>query len=210
MHDNTAFAPMEIPLPGARPIQARRYGQGPKVVILSNMDTNDTAEWRPLVEAMAAYDGFAVVTYAYPEDRTRCEEALDAVVDFVEADGPDGDSAARRVVLVGAGRGGVISLRVAAKRGDERIYAVVALSAPMECEGEALVTEGDLRMLTLHKLLIASEFDDCVEGTRNIFALSEDPRQLTIYPGDAHGTALFGEHGDSLLQQLTEYIRWVV
>lgn len=208
---NTSYETLDIPLAVANAdltIQARRYGHGPGIVVISNMDTNDANEWSSFVEAMSQYDGFSVVTYAYPEDLSLAEDALSAVLDFVELG--VGEDVKQKIVLLGASLGGVASLKAAAKRGDERIFAVIAISTPMERNGTTLVTEAELRMLNFHKLLIASEFDECVESTRDIFALSEDPRQLTVYPGEGHGTGIFGEHEESLVQQLTEYIRWVL
>ena len=200
------FEELRIPLAGEeQTIDAKRYGHGENIVVLSNMDTNDPEEWQSLIEA-ADTESYALVTYTYPAGDANHARALGAVLDFIEDEKrtPPAD----RVILLGASRGGVVSLQVAARRGDERIVAVVALSAPSEHEGIKFFTDADLRMITVPKLLLNSEFDDWIEDTRNVFATVEDPRHLTVYPGDAHGTELFREHGESLSQQLTEYFEW--
>lgn len=199
------FQNIDIPFEGSEEsIEARLYGRGSNIVVISNMDTNDSEEWRPLVEALEALD-CAVVTCAYPDNEST-ERALNSVIDFLESEGRA--KGGERIVLIGASLGGVASLRVAANRGDDNIVGVAAISAPLEFGGERCYTDGELRMITAPKLIICSEFDDIVEDARNIFATLEDPRQFTLYPGDAHGTALLAEHGDSLALQLTEFTVW--
>ena len=212
----TNFQELEIPIAGsAVKVSARLYEWGKTgtpskdIVILSNMDTNRQEDWDPLVAAMSGErDENAVLTYTYPEGASP-ESALEAVIEYVESQGRT--QGEERIVLAGASRGGVTSLRVAAGRGDDNnIVGVVAISTPLELEGERLYTDGDLRMIIAPKLVISSEFEDYVEDVRNIFALLEDPRQLTIYPGDAHGTDLFLEHEESLTRQLREFALWAM
>ena len=212
--DEMKFQELTIPVAGsAATVSARLYGQGEagkltkNIVILSNTNDNRQEEWDPLVAAMDGED-FALLTYTYPEGASP-ESALAAVIDFVESEGRT--QGEERIVLAGASRGGVVSLRVAAGRGDDNnIVGVVAISTPLEFEGERLYSDGDLRMIIAPKLVISSEFEEGVEDARNIFALLEDPRQLTIYPGDAHATDLFLEHGESLAQQLHEFVLWAM
>lgn len=207
--NNKLFKSIDIPIPGTNPmasISARRYGNSRDLVILLNMDTNNPQEWDPLVEAVNT-DKYSVLTYSYPDNQAEWERTLGAVLDFVESEEQaEGVKKAERIVLVGASRGGVTSLQVASKRGDERIFAIVAISVPLEYEGTRLYTNTELRMVTVPKLFISTEFDDYVEETRDIFAVVEDPRWLTIYPGDAHGTEIFTEEGESLALELTQFI----
>ena len=216
----TEFQELEIPIAGsAVKVSARLYEWGKtdtpskNIMILSNTSTNRQEEWDPLVATMSGErderdEKFAVLTYTYPEGAS-LESALEAVIEFVESEGRT--QGEERIVLAGAGRGGAVSLRVAARRGDDNnIVGLVAISTPLEFEGERLYTDGDLRMIIAPKLVISSEFEDGVEDSRNIFALLEDPRQLTIYPGDAHGTDLFLEHGESLTRQLREFALWAM
>ena len=213
---NIKFQELEIPVAGSVvTVSAKLYGQGEAdkpskdILILSNMNTNRQEDWDPLVAAMSGGElEFALLTYTYPEGASP-ESALEAVIDFVESEGRT--QGEERIVLAGASRGGAVSLRVAARRGDDNnIVGVVAISTPLEFAGERLYTDGDLRMIIAPKLVISSEFEDYVEDARNIFALLEDLRQLTIYPGDAHGTDLFQEHGESLAQQLREFVLWAM
>jgi pimeloyl-ACP methyl ester carboxylesterase len=199
------FEELRIPLAGsARSIEARLWGRGENIVVLSGAESDGHDAWEPLIEA-ADTDCYAIVTYTCP-DGTDAARALGEVLDFIESG--ERPVPADRVILLGASLGGVASLRAASERGDERIVAVVAISVPAERDGERLCSDADLRMITAPKLFITTEFDDIVEETRNVFAVVEDPRHITIYPGGAHGTEIFREHTESLAGQLTEYIEW--
>lgn len=199
------FQELGIPLQGTNPprtLRARHFGCGNRIVILSGENADAPTEWTALIDAIDT-DTCAVITYAHPGKADR-EEALASILNFFERQNTDG------IVLIGASHGGSAALQVASKHGGDRIAAVVAISPPAFHEGTALFSEANLRMITVPKLFISSEFDDCVEEIRNAFAAAEDPRHLTIYPGDAHGTQILCEERESLTQQLTEYIEWAI
>lgn len=204
--NNKSFRDLEIAFAGSgEPIRARLYGQGNNIVILSNTASNRQEDWGFLVEAIGGGD-FSILIYSYPEGVESRAAVLDSVVEFLESEGRA--KGEERIVLIGASAGGVASIQVAANRGDDNIVGIVAISSPLEHDGGRHYTDGDLRMITCPKLIICSEFDDIVEETRNIFAMLEDPRRYTLYPGDAHGADLLAEHGESLALQLEEFIVW--
>lgn len=205
-HEDRQSAVFSVPLSGAEPMQATRYGDSADVVILSGMDDGDPAAWRPLIDAAGSAEPkqYALLTYAPPQGADRLD-ALTAVFDCVKETG------AGKIVLIGADRGGAASLQLAVKyRDDPRLVAVVAISAPRGSGEGAFLGDRDLHEIMVHALLIDSEFDDGVEQTRDMFAAMEDPKLLTIYPGDRHGTEIFREHEESLARELDDFIRFVL
>lgn len=176
------------------------YGSGTTAVILSNMDTNDQREWAPVVEALSS-GPHMVVTYDYPGFSLEQSPILEAVIAHVTAMG------ATRIFLAGASRGGVASLKVAAKHpNDKRIVGIAALSSPIEHEGTIFYTEEELKAISVPKLLINSEGDDGAADNHRMLALFSAPKTLAFYPGDGHGTQIFDEHKDAAVETLATFI----
>lgn len=182
-------------------IEARLYGADLRhVVLLSNSSSNDAGEWDALIDAG---DGsYAFMTYGYTSDIYGCGDLLSILSWLPETHGTE------RVILLGAEKGAALSIMAAASRQHQVIDALILLSPPLTRNGKRLYSMADLRMITCPKLVIATEFENTADEARQIFAELEDPRYSTLYPGDAVGAGIFAEHGDSLVQQLTEYIPW--
>lgn len=180
----------------------RLYGTGPTALVFSNMDTNDQGEWAPAVDAFS--DRHMVLTYDYPEhldDQSRVVEDAVAVVT---------GAGATQVILVGASRGGVASLKAAARNaGNGSVVGVVALSAPIEYEGTIFYSDDELGGITIPKLLINSEDDDGAKDTRRMFDLFRSPKEMALYPGSAHGTELFLTERESVLRKLHGFVEAV-
>ena len=176
------------------------YGSGETAIILSNMDTNDQTEWDAVVEALVADDRM-IVTYDYLQQQDDQSPVLEDVIAFVCAAG------AKTVILVGASRGGVASINVAANTKDNHcILGVVALSAPIEYEGIVFYGKEELSRIKIPKLLINSEHDDGASDTREMFQLFDEPKELVFYPGDAHGTQLFSREHQAIITELRNFI----
>jgi pimeloyl-ACP methyl ester carboxylesterase len=176
------------------------YGSGKTAVILSNMDTNDQTEWDGVVEGLVA-DTTMVLTYEYPQQQDDQSPILQQVISFVCAAG------AKNVIVVGASRGGVASIKVAAHSPvDPRLVGVVALSAPIEYEGMVFYSKEELGRIKIPKLLINSEHDDGASDTREMFQLFDEPKEMIFYPGDAHGTQLFAVEKQAIIAKLQDFI----
>lgn len=185
-------------------ITIKIFGSGTRAIVASNSKNGSADEWAPLAEAARACDSL-LATYAYPDGIER-DRAISAVIDALE-DGSCGERA-EEIALIGAEIGGEISLRAAGEREGDRIVGVVAISLPTNDDGTTCCTEAELRMITCPKMMIASEFDENISGTRSVFALIEDPRRITLYPGEASGTSIIDEHGSSIIEELTDFFRW--
>ncbi|HEY7358327.1 MAG TPA: alpha/beta fold hydrolase, partial [Ktedonobacterales bacterium] len=122
---------------------------------------------------------------------------LRAAIAFVRQQG------ASKIVLLGSSMGGTVSLKVAAS---EPVAAVITLSAP-EHFSVISVTDSEVQAITAPKLFVNSQDDTYAADTEHMYALASQPKDLHMYPGLAHGVAIFdGPYGDSLTQLLLDFI----
>lgn len=197
-----------IPLTGnrVRPLtDGILYGSGNKSVILSNMNTNNQDEWRPLLGPLFDH-GYSVLTYEYPEPQADQWDVLLDVIHFIR------NAGAYKIVLIGASRGGVTSMQVLARStGLDDIVGVAAISAPVEHEGAVFFSPEDLGRVGIPKLFVNTEHDECAAGTKRMYDLVPAPKEMVFYPGEAHGTEIFGSRwGDGLLRRLVDFTRSVL
>ena len=178
----------------------RIYGSGEIAVIFSNMDSNNQNEWSSIIELMNS-TGCMFITYNYIQYKDDQSPTLDSVVSFARNLG------VKQIILVGASRGGVASIKVAANSFDkDHIVGVVALSAPVEHEGMVFYNSEELSRIRIPKLLVNSESDECVAGTHEMYQLVNYPKELKIYSGGAHGTEIFLKDGKAFAQKLNDFI----
>lgn len=83
------------------------YGSSETAVILSNMNTNNQIEWQPLLEPLLN-GGYMVLTYDYINPQADQWDVLTDVISHIKTIG------AKRIVLIGASRGGVTSFNAGA------------------------------------------------------------------------------------------------
>lgn len=186
-----------------RPINGTLTGRGTKAIILSNMDTNCQKEWQPLVATFAA-NNYMILRYDYLQLGDDQTPLLEAAIRFLRSQG------AEQIILLGASRGGVSSIKVAANPDkDQSLVGVVAISAPIEYEGTTFYSTAELAGINIPKLLINSADDDCAADTRRMYQLLSAPKVLKIYSGDAHGTEIFQHHRSELVQLLSDFCRTV-
>lgn len=186
---------------GAVAMEGRLYGSGEKAIVFSNMDTNAQSKWAPIVESLAPL-GCMMLTYDYLERLDDQSRTLEDVVAAAKASG------ARRIVLIGASRGGVASIKLASRAFDDAsIAGLAALSAPIEYEGTIFYGDDELGRIAIRKLLINSKGDVWSNDTRRMYEIFKKPKKLCIYPGDAHGTELFARERESIQRELIAFIK---
>lgn len=193
---------VNIPSTYENPIQGSLYTSGDDLVILSNMDPNDPDCWSPLIPALLAQSD-SVLTYSYNRVGTERLNDLLEVLTFAQTQGFS------KVVLIGASRGGVISLQAAANHNHTfRIAAVAALSAPIQYDGVTFYSVEELRAISVPKLLINSEGDEAANDTRKMSEIIMEPKSMSIYSGDAHGTNIFHDPDNkrALVKELVDFV----
>ena len=190
--------PLTESYPG-RVTDARLYGSGENAIIFSNMDTNNQREWEPVIEHIISY-GCMILTYNYFQHKDDQSKILEDTISFAK------DYGAKKIVLIGASRGGVVSVKVAARSVDiDSIVGVAALSAPIEHEGTVFYSDDELRGIRIPKLLINSESDDGADDSRKMHELFDEPKKVLFYSGNAHGTELFDKERTSLVRKLKNF-----
>ena len=196
-HDATA---VKIPSTSGSPIKGTIYGNGPNVVILSNMDPNDPESWTPIISELVTKK-LSVLSYAYNRNETERAKDLLEVLAFAQSHG------FAKVVLIGACRGGVISIQAAANNSNSGIVAVAALAVPIEYEGTIFYSSEELTSISIPKLLINSEGDYSANDTRKMHEMFIEPKAISFYSGDEHGTDIFKnpDHKKALINQLVNF-----
>lgn len=196
------FKNVSIPSAGDISITGALYGDAPNIVVLSNMDPNNQESWEPLIHELVARK-YTVLSYRYNRSGTeRLKDLLD-VLAFIRSRN------FQKILLIGACRGGVISLQaVANQKNSEDIIAVAALAVPIEYDGITFYSKEELSSITIPKLLINSEEDDSARDTREIFKLFTEPKTMFFHSGNAHGTDIFSEpdNRELLIDQLANFV----
>ena len=118
------------------------------------------------------------------------------------------DLGAKKIILVGASRGGVASIKVASRQANnDTIVGIVAISAPIEYEGTVFYNNDELRRIKIPKLLLNSEKDGGAEDNRKMLEIFSEPKELFFYSGDAHGTELFENERKSVTTKINGFMK---
>jgi pimeloyl-ACP methyl ester carboxylesterase len=182
------------------------FGDGSIGVILAHMRLDDQTAWYPFAQELVDSGDFTVMTFDFrgfgesdgEKQFDRIDTDLEAAYDYMREDlGID------KVFLVGSSMGGTAAL-VVAPRLD--IAGVISISAPGQFP--PLDAEMTVENITAPKLFITSEDDVPQARTQEVlWELAPQPKEQHIYPGDAHGTAIFAtEHGPDLERRIIEFI----
>lgn len=182
------------------------FGTGGDAVVLGSMGGSEMGAWYPFAEVLADA-GFTAFAYNMrghggseggQELFYHVDIDAQAAIDFVRQRG------AQRVFYFGASVNGVGA--IAAGAGND-LAGVVDLSGPlgisMALDGVTLAGRVDEP-----KLFIVAEGDGSIPGMMQlVFDAAPEPKEMVVYSGDAHGTDLFGTHGDELTALLLDFAR---
>lgn len=176
----------------------RIYGDGTTAIVCSHMARRSKADFA-LAGPRLASAGFTVLAYDNRGDGESSEgdpaqrvRDLLAAIDLVRSRG------ATKVFLLGASRGGTLSLDAATRT---PVDGVVTLSAPPPLDGAAAVAA-----VTVPSLYVNSENDDFAKSTQAMYDAANQPRELQMYPGGNHGVALFSSQPE-LIDRIVTFIR---
>jgi uncharacterized protein len=173
-------------------------GSGATAIVASHMANRSKADFASSAPRLAAA-GFTVLAYdgrgdgasSRGDPAQRVQDTI-AAIELVRSRG------ATRVFLLGASRGGALSLTAAMQT---PVDGVITLSAPPPTEGPTAVGA-----VTVPSLYVNSENDDFADSTQAMFDAANEPRELQMYPGGGHGVALFNAHAD-LIDRIATFIR---
>jgi len=176
----------------------RIYGEGATAIVASHESGGSKANFAPSAPRLAAA-GFTVLAYdsrgdgaSDPGDPQQRVLDLIAAVDLARARG------ATKVFLLGASRGGALSLTGAMQI---PVDGVITISAPPPADDPASVAA-----VTAPSLYVNSENDGNAESTQAMYDAANEPRQLQMYPDSGHGVALFARHAD-LVDLIVSFVR---
>ena len=172
-------------------------------VILAHGYPETQEIWFPFADRLGDA-GFRVLTFNFrgycPGGDGGCSEgerSVDATPDDLRsAIGALRDDGIGRIAVVGSSMGGTATLQVASDE-DERLAAVVSLSAPAQFEGLS-VGPDTLARVEEPKLFIAGTGDaSAAETAQTFYDQSLQPKRLEILTTDDHGAAiLHGNQGE--------------
>jgi DNA-binding beta-propeller fold protein YncE/dienelactone hydrolase len=186
------------------------YGVGTTAVIFSTMGEHHQDTWANMAQIVAD-QGYLAFTYDFrfwQPDGTIDDDLRDYADDDLQAAiATMREQGAEQIVLVGASLGGMASLVLA----DEVApTAVVILAAPLnESFFPTLhTTAADVQAITAPILFIGSEDEDFAPDLQQMFELANEPKELELYPGSAHGTELFDTaNGTAVTERILNFIQ---
>jgi pimeloyl-ACP methyl ester carboxylesterase len=177
----------------------RLYGDGDVGVVLAHMGRpgDELTDWAPLSRELAkrgymalAYNRRGVCTT--PEPERECSAGLSDYAsswnDVVGAAGYLRAREANEVVVVGASIGAMAALHALAE-GAVEASAFIEIGGVNHESGYSFARR-DLQALEGHKLFVSSvgDYYDAASAAREWHGWAEEPKQLELLPGVAHGT----------------------
>ncbi len=175
-------------------IIAKQFGTGELVVILAHQGTigANQRDWETFAR-MIAERGYSAVTLDFrgrglSEGDINAQNYLirdmRALIDHLHGEGYD------RIVCIGASMGGSTCLRAAV---EYNLEGVVVIGSLMGTGKPTTITADELAALTVPKLFITTEKDgyNVPETIKYMYDISQEPKQIRVFPGDAHGTEMF-------------------
>jgi alpha/beta superfamily hydrolase len=181
------------------------YGQGETAVILAHMMSSDQSAWYSFASELAQ-QGYTALTFDFRGNGksggnlnyVALDKDMQAAIAFLH------DSGFARIICIGASMGGTACAKAAIKPG---LAGLVVISSPitvstMSSRGVRL-SIGDFKKLTPAKLFVVGKGDtEVFESVKTMYDLSPEPKQITILPGSAHGTNIFGSADGPALRDL--------
>jgi alpha-beta hydrolase superfamily lysophospholipase len=184
----------------------------PIAVILAHQLNSSHYEWRSFAELLAQ-NGYTALAFDFRGqgrspgvlDYSSVGLDVDAAIHFLISHGQD------RIVCMGASMGGSGCLAASI---NNDLGGLVNLSGPMNIPGTRLVTEVDLANLEIPKLFMIAEGDTITDWPTfvsdfvEMYDKSPEPKELVVYPGQAHGTGLLREDfGVEVLNKLLDFLK---
>lgn len=185
------------------------YGQGEVALVLAPSYPGGTEGWRPFAESMAS-QGYRVFTFDFrgQGQSEGTSSPVDASTDLAAAITVMRENIAERVVVMGAGLGGMAAIQSVPQ--SEGVIGLVVLSSSRTFEGLE-ITDADLSALNIPSLWLGTRNDmtQNVEDMYNVAGGTD--KQLWIYEGSSlHGTFMFeGADRPNLEQRLLEFVTHV-
>ncbi len=161
-------------------------------MVLAHMYPKDQSSWYEFARVLAG-EGYRVLTFDFRGYGTSTGSRR---IDLIDRDIQGAVAAliargSEYVFVVGASMGGTAALIAAV---DEPLAGIVAVSAPVEFKG--LDAARAVSASRCAKLFLAAEGDTAAQTTQTLFQLANDPKQIVMLPGAAHGSDLFkGKEG---------------
>ncbi len=151
-----------------------------------------------------ALRGYMVLAYDFrgngdsagSADTDKLDVDLHAAIAFARQQG------ATKIVLLGSSMGGTATLKVAAS---EQVVAVITLSAPQTFASG--VSDAEVKAISAPTLFINSQNDDFASDTQHMYDMANQPKEIHLNDGSAHGTAIFdSENGAELTQRIMNFV----
>lgn len=177
------------------------YGNGgTTAIICSHEHPGSKAEWSDSAPWFAAR-GFMVLAYDFRGwgesggtfDASQADKDVFAAIAFVHSRG------AKKVILLGASMGADISLIAAS---ETQVAGVITLS-PEYLFG---LNNTQIKAISAPKLFINSVDDGYADDTQQMYQNALPPKELHLYPGGAHGVAIFSTaNGQDLIARIIAF-----
>lgn len=166
--------------------------------------------WRYFGEELAA-KGYTVLTFDFRGigksegdinlmENMVVEDTLTAI-DFLKNEGY------HKVICVGAETGGTACLEAAQS---QDLLGVIAITAVLSLGEPTSISNEDLANLDIPKLFIYSEnnqFERIPSDMQSMYNLSPEPKNLVVFPGEAHGTEmLLASYKEEFRQLILNFI----
>ena len=184
------------------------YGKGKTGVVLAPMYPGGKEGWASFAKSAAAqgYSALAFDLRGYgSSEGTR--SLPDAPADVKAAVGFLKKIISGKVVVVGAGFGGMASVKAVA--GDDTILGLVIISSPQSFGGLE-VSSADLSGLTIPSLWLAAR-NDLTQNIEDMYGQAGGKKNLWVYEGSSlQGTYILeGADGPDLQRRLLEFVAGV-
>jgi len=185
------------------------YGQGQTGVILAPTYPGGSEGWYSFAEKIAE-QGYRVFTFDFRgQGKSEGERSVvDASADLEAAITMMLENVADRVVLIGAGLGGMAAIQAASQ--NEAVIGLAVISSPRSLEDLEL-SDSDLSALEVPSLWLGTR-NDMTHDIEDLYDVAgSSDKQLWIYEGSSlHGTFILeGADGPDLEQRLLEFVAQV-
>lgn len=184
----------------------------PVAVVLAHQLNSCSWEWKNYAE-LFAQNGFTTLIFDFRGqghssgllEYSAVGVDVEAAIKYLNKQGYD------QIVCMGASMGGSGCLAAAI---NNELVGLVNLSGPMNIPGTRLVADDDLTKMAFPKLFMIAEGDAIpdwptyVSEFVEMVELCPEPKELVIYPGQAHGVGLLrdADSGEEAVQKLLDFL----